>query len=57
MDALTQPRQPAGKRQGKLTIFAGYFSGAGKTYSMLEAAERARRAGLDTAIGLISCEQ
>ncbi len=57
MDAFTQPRQPAGKRQGKLTIFAGYFSGAGKTYSMLEAAERARRAGLDTAIGLISCEQ
>lgn len=56
MDAFTQTRQPAGQRQGKLTIFAGYFSGAGKTYSMLEAAERARQTGLDTVIGLISCE-
>ena len=29
--------RPAGKKAGTLTIFAGYFSGTGKTYAMLRA--------------------
>ena len=37
--------------------FAGYFSGTGKTYRMLEAAGRAVRAGEDVAVGLLSCSQ
>lgn len=57
MNADTLPRQLAGKKQGKLTIFAGYFSGTGKSYSMLERAEKAKQAGLDVVIGVLSCEQ
>lgn len=57
MHTDTLPEQPVGKKkQGKLTIFASYFSGAGKSYAMLEAAERARQAGRDVAIGLPFCE-
>lgn len=51
------PEQLAGKKQGKLTIFAGYFCGTGKSYAMLETAEQARHAGRDVVIGLLSCEQ
>lgn len=57
MHTDTRPEQPVGKKkQGKLTIFASYFSGAGKSYAMLEAAERARQAGRDVVIGLPFCE-
>ena len=52
-----QPEQKVGKRQGKLTIFASYFSGAGKSYSMLKAAEKDKQAGLDVVVGLLSCNQ
>lgn len=51
------PEQLAGKKQGNLTIFASYFSGAGKSYAMLETAKQARQAGRDVVIGLLSCEQ
>lgn len=57
MNALAPPEQYAGEKQGKLTIFAGYFSGAGKSYSMLEMAQEAREAGLDVVIGLLCCER
>lgn len=57
MDTVTLPKQHTGKKQGKLTIFAGYFSGTGKSYSMLEMAETERQAGRDVVIGLLSCEQ
>ena len=57
MDAVTPSRQSAGKKPGKLTIFASYFSGAGKSYAMLEMAEQARQAGQDVVIGLLSCAQ
>ena len=46
----------AGNVHGKLTIFASYLSGAGKTYAMLRAAEEARGSGRDVAIGLLSCD-
>ena len=56
MNAVTPPEQLPEKKRGRLTIFASYYSGAGKSYSMLEAAERARRAGTDVAVGLLSCD-
>lgn len=57
MNTVTLPEQLAKKEQGKLTVFASYFTGAGKSYSMLESAEKAKQAGLDVVIGLVSCEQ
>lgn len=53
MNTVTLPKQHA----GKLTIFASYFSGTGKSFSMLEIAEKARQAGRDVVIGFLSCEQ
>lgn len=40
-------------RQGKLKIFFGYAAGVGKTYTMLEAAHQAKRAGRDVIIGYV----
>lgn len=57
LNTVTLPEQLTEKKQGKLTVFASYFTGAGKSYSMLENAEQARQAGLDVVIGLLSCEQ
>lgn len=55
MGAKMLPDQ-AGKH-GKLSIFVSYFSGTGKSYAMLEAADRARQAGMDVVIGLLSADQ
>lgn len=38
---------------GKLKIFFGYAAGVGKTYAMLEAARRAKAAGVDVVAGCI----
>jgi len=38
---------------GKLKIFFGMCAGAGKTYSMLEAAHKIKKEGIDVVIGLI----
>ncbi|WP_295579553.1 sensor histidine kinase KdpD [uncultured Oscillibacter sp.] len=38
---------------GRLKIFFGYAAGVGKTYAMLEAAHRAKAAGLDVVAGYI----
>ena len=54
MDAVASAGQATGRKQGKLTIFASYFSGAGKSYAMLESAREAKQAGLDVAIGILS---
>lgn len=54
MDAVASAGQATGRKQGKLTIFASYFSGAGKSYAMLESAKEAKQAGLDVAIGILS---
>lgn len=56
MDTIPLPAQIGGKKQGKLTIFASYFSGTGKSYAMLGAAEKARQAGADVVIGLLCCD-
>ena len=55
MNGVALSQQRAGKRQGKLTIFASYFSGAGKSCAMLAAAEQAKQAGVDVVIGLPPC--
>lgn len=52
METSAQVGRGERRRKGSLTIFAGYFSGTGKTYRMLEAAGRAVRAGEDVAVGL-----
>ena len=57
MDAVASAGQATGRKQGKLTIFASYFSGAGKSYAMLESAREAKQAGLDVAIGILSDSQ
>lgn len=57
MDAVASAGQATGRKQGKLTIFASYFSGAGKSYAMLESAKEAKQAGLDVAIGILSGTQ
>lgn len=54
MDAVASAGQATGRKQGKLTIFASYFSGTGKSYAMLESAREAKQAGLDVAIGILS---
>lgn len=57
MDAVASAGQATGRKQGKLTIFASYFSGTGKSYAMLKSAREAKQAGLDVAIGILSDTQ
>ena len=45
-------RGPA-ETTGVLKIFFGYAAGVGKTYAMLEAAHRAKEAGVDVVAGYI----
>jgi two-component system sensor histidine kinase KdpD len=40
-------------KRGKLKIFFGYAAGVGKTYAMLQAAQRARAAGVDVVVGYV----
>ena len=53
-EALLENIQREGSEfSGKLKIFFGYAAGVGKTYAMLEAAHRARAAGVDVVAGYI----
>ncbi|WP_426350256.1 ATP-binding protein [Alloiococcus sp. CFN-8] len=40
-------------KRGNLKIFFGYAAGVGKTYAMLEAAHKAKEAGVDVVIGYV----
>lgn len=40
-------------QRGKLRIFFGYAAGVGKTFAMLEAAQRERRDGVDVVVGYV----
>ena len=40
-------------QRGKLRIFFGYAAGVGKTYAMLEAAQRERAEGIDVVVGYV----
>jgi two-component system sensor histidine kinase KdpD len=46
-------RETERESRGKLKIFFGAAAGVGKTYAMLEAAQKQRREGLDVMIGLV----
>ncbi len=46
-------KEETGESIGKLKIFFGMCAGVGKTYTMLEAAQKARREGIDIVIGIV----
>ncbi len=46
-------REDAARRRGRLKVFLGMCPGVGKTYAMLEAAQRELKAGRDIVIGYI----
>jgi two-component system sensor histidine kinase KdpD len=46
-------REEGQARRGKLKIVFGYAAGVGKTYAMLEAAQREKRAGIDEVVGYV----
>ena len=50
LQSLRRDEEPA---KGRLKIFFGYAAGVGKTYAMLEAAHRAKAAGVDVVAGYI----
>src|SRR2546426_1396861 len=43
----------ASKKRGKLKVFLGMCPGVGKTFAMLEAAQRELKAGRDVVIGYV----
>lgn len=57
MDAVAPAGKATGRKQGKLTVFASYFSGTGKSHAMLQSAQQAKQAGMDVAIGILSDTQ
>ena len=57
MDTPTLSDPFTAKTPGKLTIFASYFPGTGKSHAMLEAARIAKQEGLDVVVGLLSCDR
>src|SRR5260221_10032796 len=40
-------------RRGKLKLFFGYAAGVGKTFAMLQAAQRERAAGVEVVVGYV----
>lgn len=53
-DLLAQVHaEEAGARRGSLKIFFGYAAGVGKTYAMLENAQRAKTMGRDVVVGYV----
>ena len=46
-------KETAAQRRGRLKVFLGMSAGVGKTYAMLEAAQRELKAGRDVVIGYV----
>jgi len=46
-------KEEAGKKRGQLKVFLGMSPGVGKTYAMLEAAQRELKGGRDVVIGYV----
>lgn len=46
-------KEEAGKKRGQLKVFLGMCPGVGKTYAMLEAAQRELKGGRDVVIGYV----
>src|SRR5690606_37256888 len=54
--SLIQPieeRSGVEPRRGRMTLYFGAAPGVGKTYAMLEAAQRLRRQGVDVIVGAV----
>lgn len=49
----TEDRSAVEARRGRMTLFFGAAPGVGKTYAMLEAAQRLRRQGVDVVVGAV----
>jgi len=49
--------EAASVSRGKLKIFLGYSAGVGKTYAMLEAAQRLKRDGVDVVVGYVEAHK
>ena len=47
-------REENKRTQGKLKIFLGMAAGVGKTYAMLESAQRLQKEGVNVVIGTIN---
>ena len=43
------------KPRGRLKVFFGACAGVGKTYAMLQEAQRLRAQGLDVLVGVVPC--
>ncbi|MDC0721778.1 sensor histidine kinase [Nannocystis bainbridge] len=48
-----EERSVADPRRGRMTLYFGAAPGVGKTYAMLEAAQRLRRQGVDVIVGAV----
>src|SRR5258707_14184359 len=46
-------KEEAGKKRGQLKVFLGMCPGVGKTFAMLEAAQRELKAGRDVVVGYV----
>lgn len=46
-------KEESQKKKGKLKIFLGMAAGVGKTYAMLEAAQKLRKEGVDVVVGAV----
>src|SRR4051812_29959552 len=46
-------REESSRKQGHLKIFLGMCAGVGKTYAMLEEAQKLKRQGVDIVAGLV----
>src|SRR5580692_2338719 len=54
-ELLQAVRLAEGKtRRGRLKIFLGMAAGVGKTYAMLEEAQRLRQEGIDLVVGIVN---
>ena len=51
---MEMQRRAADRNRGQLKIFFGYAPGVGKTCAMLQAAQAARRRGVDVVIGCVN---
>ena len=56
-DALLKVIEKSREGKGKIKIFFGMAAGVGKTYAMLQEAERRREEGTDVVIGYLESHQ
>lgn len=52
-DRLLRQLGEAERKKGRLKIFFGFAAGVGKTYAMLQAAQAAKKSGVDVVVGYV----